>query len=387
MSTDHHDQDDLASTLARDLQQRVEGMQEAPYTFADITARASSIRRRRLVAAAAAVAAAVAIIVPAALLPGRGLDRADSPPPAGQTTPTSTASPAPVLAPATSYLEGRRLIRPGREPLDLRQEYDEFALIGDRVLAVRSDNDGNRRLDILDATGAVTDSKAILGDVAVNDAHTTAAWGTPAGTIETLWADGSVQLADVGGTVSAKAVRGDGSCHEEDGGCRVWFDGEFGQAPRSADSHGIVDEFAPGAIGVDDVSVTGIAAVQLSFSDEGSCSGVHDEQQGGYLWRTCDYSLLEFSPDGRLLLATDAYQDGFSLNYVTVLDTATGDPIVRFDGSILSQAWEDGDHVLVVVATGNNRSVLRLGVDGAREVVAGPTPITREDTPVYVLGQ
>ena len=417
--TKDHNPDDLESQVGRELHHRVDGLHQAPLSLDDVKGRAGSIRRNRRLATAAGIVAAVAVIVPVAVLTGQNLGDDNGLPPASQSphpsptratdstgpSPTPSTSPEPSAgdlptysllgdfpagpAPAVPYLDGTRLVRPDQAPVELPRAYDTFALLGDRFVGTYSDDNADRMVDVVEADSTVSRSDPIVERIAVNDQSTTVAYGTPDGSIQTLWAEDGVELArDVGEPASVAAVRGDGSCYEVDGGCRVFFNSTtFGDPPRAADSHGIVDQFMNGAIKVNDVSPSGLIAVQTSSSDTGSCSGVYDEQERDFVFETCDNSLRRFSPDGGLLLASDAYGDGIGLGSLTVLDTATGDPLVKFEitgGFIGDEVWEDDAHLLVVTYEDVGWRVLRLGLDGTIAVVAGPESGADEERPFFL---
>jgi hypothetical protein len=286
--------------------------------------------------------------------------------------------------PALPYLDGKQLISHDRAPVDLPQAYDSFTMVGDRFVGIYSDVNGERMVDIVEGDGSVSLTEPVEGGLALSDIGTTVAYGTPAGTIETVWADDQVQLANnLGEPVSVAAVVGNGSCHEVDGGCRVFFNSNTGGTPRAADSHGIVDEFMKGALKVNDISPTGLIAVMTSAADETSCSGVYNEQHQRFVFKTCDNTLQTFSPDGGRLLAGPDYLDGIGDGSLAILDTATGDPVAQFEidgGYIAGAQWEDDDHALVIVHTDDvGWRILRVGVDGSVEMAAGPK-VTVDDT-------
>jgi hypothetical protein len=293
-------------------------------------------------------------------------------------------------APAVPWLDGTTLTRPGALSVRLPQHYDQFVGVGDRIVGVRSDEHGNRTLDVLGADGVVTSSVVeVVDGVVASPSGTTAAWATPDGNIETLWSDDQVQLNGAPlGRISPAAVLGDGSCYEADGGCRVFFNRED-QPPEAADSHGIVDTVVPGAaLRIEDVSSTGLVGVMRSVSDTGSCSGVFDEQHRAYLWKTCDYSFLGFSPGSTLLAATGAYRDGFGLTYATVLDAGTGAPLAEFridGGAILQTTWED-DLLAVTYDDRHGWRVLRLGVDGTVRTAVASDGASQDDRPYFLAG-
>lgn len=414
--------DELRDQLGRELHQRVGGMHDAPLTLADVKGKAGSIRRNRRIATAAGIAAAVAIIVPVAVFAGQGLGDSDTLPPASQSTtpspsptratdttgptpaPTPTSDVTPPVAPPTigleddfpsgpppalPYLDGNQLIRHDQDPVRLPQAYDTFALLGDRLVGSYQSGNGDRLVDVVEADGTVSSTDEVEGGIAISDTGTTVAYGTPAGTIETVWADDQVQLANnLGGPVSVAAVVGNGSCYEVDGGCRVFFNPASGAPPQAADSHGIVDTFMDAALKVNDVSPTGLIAVQTSSSDDGSCSGVYNEEDRDLVFETCDNTLQSFSPDGGRLLAGPAYLDGIGDGSLAMLDTATGEPVAEFridGGFIADAAWEDDDHALVVAHSDVGWRILRVGVDGSVELVAGPQTTADELERPYFL--
>jgi hypothetical protein len=419
MTRDNQGNDDLGSLVGRELHHRVDNLHEAPLTFDDVKGKAGSIRRNRRLAAGGGVLAAIAIIVPVAVFAGQGLGENNTLPPANTSTPTptkatDTTGPTPAPSPtgdptpgevptvalggefasgpppAVPYLDGKQLIRHDQDPVRLPQAYDTFALLGDRLVGTYQSGNGGRLVDVVEADGTVSTTEEVEGGVAVSDAGTTVAYGTPAGTIETLWADDQVQLANnLGEPASVAAVAGDGSCYEGDGGCRVFFNStNFGDPPQAADSHGIVDTFMDGALKVDDVSPTGLIAVQTSSSDNGSCSGVYNEQDQDFVFETCDNTLQAFSPDGGRLLAGPAYLDGIGDHSLTVLDTATADSVADFEidaGFIADAAWEDDDHVLIVVYNDTGWRILRAGFDGSVETVAGPQTTEDDLSRLYYL--
>lgn len=419
MNTNGNDNRDN-NEFGDELHQRVDGMNDAPLSLGDIKGKAGSIRRRRRLAAAAGAAVAVAIIVPVAVFSSNGLNRADDVPPATQSpsvspsqatdsnSPSETPSTSPSpgdgdlptydlsrtfdngAAPSVAFLDGNVLMLPDGGERELPATYYSFVILGDRVLAARSDNDGNLVLDIVAADGSVSESIDIVGSVIINDQGTTAAWTTPDGSIMTMWADDRVELNNVGEPADPVAIFGDGSCYEVDGGCRVFFNSQtFGDPPRSADSHGIIDQFAPRGLKLNDVSTAGLIALQTSSSDTGSCSELYDESAGTYLWKTCAYRFLGFSTDGALLLSADDYGDGLGNGFVAILDTTTGAALAKFDmsgdGFVSGWTWEDADHVLVTTYSSLGWRVLRLGLDGAIETVAGPDTTKDDLTRPFVL--
>lgn len=401
-----NNKDDLERLLGQQLNRRVAGMDDAPLGLGDVKGRAGRIQRNRRLAAGAGLAAAVAIIVPAAMFAGNGLDRADRDlPPATNSpseSPTGPTSPQPTVnekgvpevdlgkgapdgaAPAVAYLDGSTLVRPDGTEVELTEAYQGFAIVGDQLLGVRSDDQGNRALDVMTTDGEVTETIEIVEGIATNPDGTTVAWSTPEGGITTMWADGRVDLSGQGEPVSVAAVTGGPDCHEDADGCMVFFNPQgVSPTPMFTDSHGITDVAAPGAIKVND-AFDQRAAVQRSYSDTGSCSGMFDRSSNDYVWKTCDYALQSFSPDGSLLLATDAYGDGIGHGYVVVLNAETGDPLVQYSiegGFIGDLAWDDAGHALLTAYGPQGWNVYRVDASGGVVRALGPDGAPDVDRP------
>lgn len=132
----------------------------------------------------------------------------------------------------------------------------------------------------------------------------------------------------------------------------------------------------PGLIGASSASpVTGLVAGQQTSTPTGACSGVVDPSRStpAPLWSTCDYRLGKFSPDGRYVLAGDAYADGLGDRSAAILDARTGEVVVGFqqpkDGrlTITDTAWENDDTVLAIVVDGQTWSIVRLSLDGGMQ--------------------
>lgn len=287
------------------------------------------------------------------------------------------------------WLVDRTLHRDG-STLDLPHDYDQIATLGDRVLAVRYDDHGRMTLDEIDASGSVTASNATYG-MAVNADRTNLVWSSGRGHVHTVWATGEADLARQPARVRPVSITGpgaaDGSCleAEHDRGCVVFFNNVNGDVPKYTSSHGITDIVGPSALKVADAE-GGLAAVQTGATDDGSCWEVLRgwKQQ----WRTCGSSLLEFSPDAALLLASDAYLDGIGLRSLTVLDADDGTTVVRFrprSGFISSWLWEDERHLLVTTYDAGQWNLLRAGIDGSVESTIQPDPTSDELSRPFVV--
>lgn len=126
----------------------------------------------------------------------------------------------------------------------------------------------------------------------------------------------------------------------------------------------------------------GLVSGMVSASDSGSCWVVRQVTSGKDLWKTCDYSLGQFSPDGRYVLAGPAYRDGIGDGEVAVLDARTGDVVAHWrcslDGSafVSTSVWEDGTDVLTALFEDGSWHLLRLNVSGA--IAETLTPVTAD---------
>jgi hypothetical protein len=122
----------------------------------------------------------------------------------------------------------------------------------------------------------------------------------------------------------------------------------------------------------------GLVAGQTSWDPmEGACSGVMDPAASTtkMVWKTCDYSLYEFSPDGRYLIAGPTYVDMWGPSSLTILDTETWKPVVEFDPDndtvrqFSQTTWEDEDTVLGILVEGNDMGMVRAELNGRLESV------------------
>jgi hypothetical protein len=134
--------------------------------------------------------------------------------------------------------------------------------------------------------------------------------------------------------------------------------------------------------------VTGMIAGRTTVDDGRSCAAAFDGRTRSPqpLWTDCERTLSEFSPDGSLVVAFpegDQGNDGDPRG-VSVLDAATGRPVVEFEvtpardrvvGIATQLTWEDARTLLATYTDGNQQYVVRLGLDGSVERVAGPVTV------------
>lgn len=141
---------------------------------------------------------------------------------------------------------------------------------------------------------------------------------------------------------------------------------------------------------------TGLVAGQVTYDPmDGSCWGVMDPARSttDLVWQTCDYSLWQFSPDGRHVIASAPDFDGYGPAGLVVLDTATWEPVVEFTPPrrtpvALSQAtWEDADTVVAVAAEGDDFTMVRAELDGTLERASETYPARDMSLPLWLAEQ
>ncbi|HSE08559.1 MAG TPA: hypothetical protein VLB29_07820 [Nocardioidaceae bacterium] len=123
----------------------------------------------------------------------------------------------------------------------------------------------------------------------------------------------------------------------------------------------------------------GLVAGQVSSDPmEGACSGVMDPaaSTSKMVWETCDYTLYEFSPDGRYIIAGPTYVDMWGPSQLIILDTQTWKPVVEFDPEndtvrqLTQTTWEDEDTVIGILVEGNDMGMVRAELSGRLESVS-----------------
>lgn len=372
-------------------------LQRTPFTVTDVHARARRIQRRRRAAAGAAVAAVLAIAVPFGVNMVGPTTRSDVPPatelPAPRVTGTVRIDPrsAPVseeLAEPLLDLDGQRLIVDG-ESLDLPRLYDQLTPYADGWIGINfidPKNEGAVGVQVLGPDFEVLDEAAPTSHLAVSADGSRIAWAEYDGD---RWV-----LVDRDRDGAREERRTPLAPGPQDGRVRP-----VGFLPGDAVLVSILDagtgqESAfvvgpdgrttplPGSLRVGSASeVSGLLTVQTRFTGDDSCWQVRDAGAGGAeVWRTCDYSLLGFSPDGRHLLGFTDYLTPEGSPTLAILDATTGERVVDFEltgsrtgvvGINPEVAWEDDGTVVAAVVTGGQQYVVRLGLDGTVERIGG----------------
>jgi WD40 repeat protein len=261
------------------------------------------------------------------------------------------------------------------------------ARVGSGYVVALSDDRGNPAAEVVaPRTGSVPGTARTIyglsGGIAVSEGGHVAAFVKPDGTPVVVQDDGrttyTMPKIPRGSGFGAVAVTGE-DCKEtaSNPGCTVWVNSS-GRRPDAwvSTSHGFADRASSRLQRVADVVAGHVVAGITKVTDEGSCSEVEATDSEAPLWTTCEHRLLSFSPDGSRLLASAAYADGLGDTELTVLDSATGTPLLDLrttdQAAITQMAWEDDSHVLATIFEQNRWAVLRIGLDGKREYAVPP---------------
>ena len=120
----------------------------------------------------------------------------------------------------------------------------------------------------------------------------------------------------------------------------------------------------------EDGRVAGIVSVEDDPTKEpGSCSAVLDSTNK-QLWKTCDFTLGRFSPDGELVLGHPAYRSGEGDSSLAILDADDGTVLVEYitdadsQAFVTSTAWDADGTVLGIVRQGTSWHLMRFTSDG-----------------------
>jgi hypothetical protein len=364
----------------------------------------------RLVVLVAAVAVG-AVITGGALAyrqgpqPGVQADAAPlrSSPSSGRTatiTPSKTPSPSPkksipvkstvVLSkltkgrePQVPYLVGREVRGGAGGPVKIpgTEQIQQVARINDDALAVVSKGNGTELLRV-DSAGGVTRTPDVRSIVTTEDGSAAAYVATRVDESgqdlkgATVYADSDsverLSIPDLWEVVPLAYVEG-----------KVYYQAKTTEAANRWSLY----EWSPGDSNAKEietvVSPTGLSAdaktaASLSvLSDSSSCSNVTAVATGKRLWRTCDYQVRGFTPDGATAIAAPAYQDGYGDGLAAALDTEKGDLLHEWSGTFRQTVAEDDQHLLLLADDGEGikTSIIRCTITtGACELA---TPLAR----------
>ena len=376
------------------LHRRVDPLQHAPLTVTDVRRRAGRIQLRRRVAAGAAVAAVLAIAIPVGFSVGGPAQRGDVPPATNDPSPSVTgtvvidprsaevvdSTPVPLVdvdAPSLITQDGT---------VTLPGPFSTITSYLDGWVGVAMD-EATGTIQFLSAAREVEDSAGPTGGLVVSADGQRISWSEYDGS---RW---RVIVADPAGRTEWVYTTFPPSPQDRMV-VPVGFVSEDEVAVRQYDNTGPTRTFVAGGGAPVDVpgfvqaeaasSTTGLVAGLTEIKADGSCWGVVDgvARTGTTIWDTCDYRLGSFSPDGSHLVGTAPDADNYGSPTLALLDATTGKPVVDFEvagarkqvvGIWSQMAWEDDETLVVRVMTGDDYSIVRLGLDGTVQRVDIPS--------------
>lgn len=395
---------DGSDQLTSELKSRSHDVGGHPIELENVKRRARTIQRRRRVAGGAVAAVVLGVAVPTALAVTGGLNQTQ--PPVAPPTPTVTQTPdggtyviSPgELPPAESgpgigYTAGNDLYLANGSRISFPVTAGGAAEAGERWVVPGTNARGDFGVLFFeqDADGAPTgDPQFRKGAGPVTN--------TDGSRLTYYLAESEQEPATL---VSVSADESDSATYEVPGRGEiepVGFlsedtvvynvrspGGELVEARRT--SFDGTSSPLPGILNATAVSEATNRVAGITEVDElnDTCSKVMDSDTGQTVWETCDYRVMEFSPDGRFALGTDSYADGFSDSYVVVLDAETGDLHAKYtrtenervSAGSFAYTFEDNGHVLDVVFERNEWAIARCDFDGDCERV---TDVVRADS-------
>lgn len=390
------------------LHRAVDPLHRSPLTVGDVRSRARRIQRRRAVTAGAAVAAVLAIAVPVGLslvgpVQRSAVQPATQPPDSiitgtvridQRSAPTSDTLGVPLLD-----VDTPSLIADG-EVTELPEAYDQLTPYLDGWIGVVN-NEGAYSWRQLDADFEVLDEAPTSSRLAVSADGARIAWAEHDNTrwyVVDVTADGSREerrtpLAEGPAEARVDVVGFDSDTEvvvtqtdPADGALTTMrVDGSAATPVR-----GFIRPWAAS-------SATGvIAGVTKVRKDLTSCSAVIDAQTrtSTPAWSTCDYTLADFSPDGKYVVGLASYLDGNGSPSLAILDATTGEVIVDYEligprngvvGINDRVAWEGEETPVITVVSGDRQYVVRLGLNGGAERIIAPGTEPEPDRVSLVL--
>lgn len=419
---------DERDRLARALHDRSQDVGGHPLDLDTVKRSARRIQRRRRAAVGLAAAAVLAVAVPAgfamtgtstrsvgpAARPSASVttsasaspSASPSQSPSSDSSPSATASPdntgrttgisLGVLgtgpAPTIGWLEGRTYHHDGTTSLlpalpGSGGTYTDVSAYHGGWLATAHTDQGARVLTI-DNTGKVVSDQAGGDRIVATGDGTQIAWV----------ADGSIHQALPSGMSDAEASQKipDGVFADVVG----WAFNQVVYATSGGDNASVyrtgmggTNRVVPGLItsrGSSDVA--GLIGGMISYDNKtGTSCWAVVKPTGERIWRTCDWALETFSPDGSLVLGTPADGDGLGSKQVALLDAHSGEVRAIFDlppnGFASGFGWEDDGHVLASMYDDGQWGVVRLAPDGSARRVLPTVKGTDTDPPYYLVGR
>jgi hypothetical protein len=282
-----------------------------------------------------------------------------------------------------------RLIRPDGTSLKLpRLTWGAWAPMGDGAIGMAGTEAGPE-LQRVAGTGHVRSRMVQHFGLEVSPDHEIVGWLGDGERPHVVEGGGHRQfvLPQVQHATTIGAVWGEQTCQEqvpEGGGCTVFVNRD--RHVWVSTSHGIVARTGP-MLRVSDVNQRGrvIGLVSRRTADHSDCWGVFGT--GGHqVFRTCDYYLDAFSPDGDRVLAERSQAGWWSIRRFAILGrhgnlvhSWTFDP--GRHRALTQLTWEDQDHLLGVLLAHGTWGLVRIGTDGTVEYAGQPVDATDEFTP------
>ena len=385
MNTAH----DLTTRLSHEAE-RFDRLGGSPLDLSQVLDRAGEIKRGRRMRATMMMAAVVlAVAVPTALIETKG--HSDKPvTPAHHvrvnTSPLSLDGLKQGDRPHTGWFEGNVWTNPDGAQVQVSGGDDPIAVarVGDSLLVAAAGESGTRVSLIPPAgtDGVPVQSWPIDGGIAVSPKGNVAAFVRPDGVVMAVQDAGprSFELGRIpsGSGFTAIVVQGeDCSGRSEETGCKVYArSGVQKLRTYVTEPHETVAKTVDiNLVKTVDVAADGRFAGIASAGDTGSCSWLLDPDRT-VRWETCENALVSFSPDDKHLLAGPAYGDGAGDSSVSILDPGTGERVLHLvtapEVFIGATTWEDDTHLIAAVYQQGKWALVRIGLDGKREIAVSP---------------
>lgn len=295
-------------------------------------------------------------------------------------------------APQVTYLRGRQVIGGGGESITVpgKQQIVEVGRIGNQVLAVLV-RDTATELARFDFSGERPKRIPDVGSLAVSRDGTSVAYaasrtGSGGGRLRggTVYYEDSSSYREDGTVVPRTLKRPDdwdlrvlaaidGTVYfrsSADDTAMTWS--LYSWRPGTSSATKIESITRPTAL-----SANGSTAASLnSLTDSGSCSAVAAVATGRSSWRTCEYSIIGFTPGGSVAIGAPSSRDGYADGLAAALDGATGNLVTEWTGlSFRDTLAEDDGHLLMLVDDGPDTAaaIIRCTIEtGVCELATSP---------------
>jgi hypothetical protein len=374
--------------LRRSLHTQADRIPRIPDLSRGAIRQARDIRRHRRIARGVAAAALIAVALPVGLKVGDAISKTSrEPEPVTPDGPKQVQLDLQTLSagdePAVPYLDGRTIVGDGFE-IDVpgKAPIAGIAPVDDGVYVATGDGGAGWPMTRYSTNGDVEGLGTVLnGPVASTDGRWVAyltgetdEFGNSEGPATlVLMDDDTGEESSV--TLPATADAYEVAIHAvADGTVYLSYDDRrSGRAVPmqtwSAGDPALVP--VPGDFDTTAVSPDGNVVAELTkVTDFGACSAVVDRATESVLWRTCDYMVNGFTPDGDYVWAVPSNSEGYGPSAIAILDAATGDlvrhyePAARFQHPItfVDAVFEDDEHLLIQAEQDDGTALLRCEV-------------------------